>query len=183
MPTEVSLENLSDDQIKSLAAIQLKLYRNPKTQKHLLELYAEESGTVPPELEAHRREDSLRTEIEKDRDERKRERQEDILRRDREILLSQLLEEGIVASRAEFEEVEKFGTEQKIGDYRNAAKYYRLSRETAEPSAIQQADLGPSKPPEMPGLKDFGGNIHAAAQAEAFKALGEIRSGKLKLPA
>lgn len=105
------------------------------------------------------------------------------LRNNRDSIISALIEEGVVASRKEFEEVEKFGVENKIADYRSAARFYNMQAQSAEPSGAPISEnFEPGRPPEIPDLKKFGGNIQAAAQAEAFRALADLRAGKVKLP-
>lgn len=178
-----SLEGLTEDDIKQLAEIQVATMTNTKTRLAQQRLTREVlPNNSYPELEAHERQaeqdKKLREEI-ATRDKRIDEME---MRGKRESVIQQLIDSGAIESRAQFSEIEKFGVENKIADYEKAAHFFKLSQTAAEPSSTTTFETPLPLAPVLEGLDKFRGSKSQWAEAEAYKALNEIKSGKIKLP-
>ena len=178
------LEGLTQEDKDRLAEIQVLTMTNPKTrmeQQRLIRVAKPDQQL--PELDAYERgaasEQKLREELAK----RDTEISEIKMRGVRESLIQKLIDNGTMASRAQFEEIEKFGVENKIADYEKAAHFWKLSQQAAEPTTTTFPDSSPPALPVMEGLDKFKGSRSNWAENEAHKAWQELKSGKIRLPA
>lgn len=178
-----NLEGLSEEDVKRLAEIQARVMTNPKTRIQAMKLIRE---AVPeqqlPDLDAFEREEKREEKLREELKVRDAKLEEIELRGKRDTLIQKLIEAGTIESRAQFEEVEKFGVENKIADYEKAAHFWKLSQQPSEPSPSVFPDyIGHPAKPALEGLDKFNGNVHRWAEAEMHKAVNDLRTGKVRV--
>lgn len=178
-----SIEGFTEDDIKALAEIQIRTMSNPKTrlgqQKLMRDAGIEQQL---PELDAYERHAAAEQRLRDELAARDKKIQEIELRTQREGLIQSLIDKGVMDSRTQFEEIERFGVENKIADYEKAAHFWKLSQKSAEPSSTPFAPYSAPTKPVLEGLDKFKGSRSQWAESEAHKAWNEIKSGKALLP-
>lgn len=171
---EASLEGLSADEISRLASISQQVLGNPATRTEALRLLRKVNPNVPlPELDLDERfaaQDKQRKD-ELAALEAKNTERDLAYARDRRKL--SMMEAGTVKNTAEFEAVEKFAIDNKIGDYDKAAHFFQMSQQVATPTP------GTITPMKLPiNFEEIGKNPRQWAREEGVKVLNEVRSGK-----
>ena len=168
----MSLENLSEEAQKELAALAQRLADNPKTRKDFLRLTKQVNPDLPiPELEIEEKTNSaidlMRQENEAIKAKLQAKEAQEMLDKRRQALVKK----GLVDNEDEIDAVEKLMLEKKIADHETAAQYHQWMKQAAvptpsgyQPSAVKQFDLN-----------KFWKNPASAARDEAVKALNEVR--------
>ena len=177
------LEGMSEESIRAYAELAVALEKNPETRLPTMALVKKVyPNRNLPELAMQEREQALRKELNDKLDEEIKKRELADLSSRRELMISQAIADEKVEDRAEFEKIEKHGIDNGISKFDVALSHYRTSSQESSTSSAPIMDYGPPTPPPMEGLKErFKGNVRQWAEAEAYKALDEIRAGKVKL--
>jgi hypothetical protein len=164
----MALENVSLEEMESLAVLSKTLADNPATRKDFLKLIKTASPmTNIPEIDMETRfGESTRPLFDKIQN-LENQLQEQNFKEMRNKAHGRLMEMGI--SKDEIPEIEKTMVEKKIGDYDTAAQFYLNQKQVAPPSAGTFAT-----PMTIPTIKDMGGDMNAWARNEAFSAVNDI---------
>ena len=177
MPKPASLENYTESQIASLAALANDLQKDPATRKDFLRLTKKKYPTQPiPELDVDDQvvaatkplQESVAS-LEKKFIESEAER--NVLRKRQDLYDEGFSKEDVTA-------IEKVMMDEKIPSHETAAKYFKATRQTATPTPSTITPM--TLPVDKKTIKDSGG-IKKWALGEAFKAADEIKTGRVKL--
>lgn len=168
------LEGLSPDEAMQSGLVMSRLLRNPATRNKALAIIKEGDPKlnipevdIPASFEAHVKPLNERLDaLEKENGELK-------LSNARKGILQDMVEDGTAANMAEAKAIEKFAVEEKIADYKSAAKFYHMSQKQAEPTPDFTIQGGPMELPE--NFKDIAKNPKAWAQKAGIAALNDFR--------
>lgn len=171
MTTDVSLENMGDDELKDIVRLQRQLLGDTKTRKKFLSLAREvRPDTVIPELDTEAAITAALTE-----ERTARETLENKVNTDNITRSIEKKREGIKTKFKLTDEdvtaVETLMTERKIGDHETAAEYFTLSRKAAVPTSPHLKDATFQKPE----ANWFKGNAVDIARGLASEALNDIQ--------
>jgi len=178
MADENSLEGMGGDSATAeLAELARSLANDPKTRRQFLQLVkAKNPGQPIPELDlAAQMEAFAKPHLDKiakmEQDQIRREAEANVLAK-RNALKAKGFDDSDVTA------IEKLMIEKQIGSHDTAAEFYRNTQTVATPtpSTFQQVTM-PVKGKEV---KEAGG-IRKWAMSEAFKAVDDIKAGRVKL--
>jgi hypothetical protein len=168
------LEGVSPDEAMQSGLVLSRLLKNPKTRAQALGLIKQNDPNlnvpevdIPASFEAHLKpiQEQL-TALAKENGELK-------LSNARKGILEDLVTDGLAANIAEAKLIEKFAVDEKIADYKSAAKFYKMSQQQAEPTADFTIMGGPLDMPE--NFKDIAKDPKRWAQNAGLAALNDYR--------
>ena len=173
----MSLENLSEGEIRELALLAKELHDNPSTRSEALRLTKKIRQDLPiPELDLQDKVEKNREAMQNKIDALEAKLRENDARKTLEERRRSLKENGKVTSDDEIKEVEKIMVEKKIADHETAADYFNWMKqaEVDKPTPIFQGS------PVLNNfdLKNYFKNPQNAARENAMQALTELRSPK-----
>lgn len=164
----MSLENVSLDEMESLATLSKTLADNPATRRQFLELIKTASpSTNIPEIDMEYRMNESTKPLRDKISSLESQLRENDFKELRKSSHKQLLDMGI--SKEEIPDVEQLMLDKQIGNFGTAGEFYLNSRQTATPSAGTF-----STPMVMPDIKSMGGDVNAWARGQANDAINEI---------
>jgi len=171
----MSLENLSDGEIRELALLAKELHDNPDTRRDALRLTKKIRQDLPiPELDLQDTVEKTRAHMQSKIDALEAKLRENDARKTLEERRNALKSKGKVSSDDEIKEVEKLMVEKKIADHETAADYFNWMKqaEVDKPTPIFQGS------PVLNNfdLKNYFKNPQNAARENAMQALNELRS-------
>ena len=163
----MALENVSLEEMESLATLSKTLADNPATRRQFLSMVKQASPDTPiPEIDMENRiYQNVKPFVDKitilesqlaDRDFK------ETVKVNREKLNAHGLGDKV-------SEIEKMMVDNKIGDYDTAAKFYKSTQEASTPTPASF-----SSPMSMPNMKEMGGDINAWARQAAHEAVNDI---------
>lgn len=168
------LEGVSPDEAMQSGLVLSRLLKNPATRAKALAVIKEGQPDlnipevdIPHQFAAHLKpiEEKLAA-LEKENGELK-------LSNARKGILEDLVADGLAENMAEAKAIEKFAVDQKIADYKSAAKFYRMSQKQAEPTPDLTIMGGPLDMPE--NFKDIAKDPKRWAQNAGIAALNDFR--------
>ncbi|NDG19507.1 MAG: hypothetical protein EB117_14710 [Betaproteobacteria bacterium] len=173
----MSLENLSEGEIRELALLAKELHDNPSTRSEALRLTKKIRQDLPiPELDLQDRVEKNREAMQAKIDSLEAKLRENDARKTLDERRRALKDNGKVSSDDEIKEVEKIMVEKKIADHETAADYFNWMKqaEVDKPTPIFQGS------PVLNNfdLKNYFKNPQNAARENAMQALTELRSPK-----
>lgn len=186
----MSLEGKSQDEISALAELSDSLLSNPKTrQAFQRQLKVANPNISLPELDnLDMVANAVRPHIDKIAQLEQREQQRDAnqsAQLQANALYEALKDDGVVATRKDFQELVKYASENGFQTVENglriAASHRQSASELATPTPMQGA--GPEFAPTNEAYKDFFKNPRKAATDIANQMVNDIKSGKAKYPA
>ena len=171
----MSLENLSEGEIRELALLAKELHDNPDTRRDALRLTKKIRQDLPiPELDLQDTVEKTRVQMQSKIDALEAKLRENDARKTLEERRNALRSKGKVSSDDEIKEVEKLMVEKKIADHETAADYFNWMKqaEVDKPTPIFQGS------PVLNNfdLKNYFKNPQNAARENAMQALNELRS-------
>ncbi|NBW12745.1 MAG: hypothetical protein EBR82_32440 [Caulobacteraceae bacterium] len=173
----MSLENLSEGEIRELALLAKELHDNPSTRSEALRLTKKIRQDLPiPELDLQDKVEKNREAMQAKIDSLEAKLRENDARKTLDERRRALKDNGKVSSDDEIKEVEKIMVEKKIADHETAADYFNWMKqaEVDKPTPIFQGS------PVLNNfdLKNYFKNPQNAARENAMQALTELRSPK-----
>ena len=173
----MSLENLSEGEIRELALLAKELHDNPTTRSEALRLTKKIRQDLPiPELDLQDKVDRTRDQMQSKIDSLEARLRENDARKTLGDRRRALKANGKVQSDDEIKEVEKIMIDKKIADHETAADYFNWMKqaEMDKPTPIFQGA------PVLNNfdLKSYFKNPQNAARENAMQALSELRSPK-----
>lgn len=168
------MENGGTDQTLESGLIFSRLLKNPKTRSQALQLMKQNDASLNiPEVDIPNSLEGLMKPILDEVAGLRSELNATKLEGARKGILEDLVSEGLAENMAEAKLIEKFAVDEKIADYKSAAKFYRMSQTQATPTPDFSVMGGPM---EMPAdFKDIASNPKAWAQKAAVTALNDFR--------
>jgi len=164
----MSLENVSLEEMESLANLSKTLADNPSTRRQFLELVKTASpSTSIPEIDMeYRMNETTRPLTDKIASLEAKLQQKEFMESRKEAHAN-LQKMGIASDK--INDVEKLMLEKKIGDFATAGELYLSQQKTAEPSATNFTNKI-----TLPDMKSMGGDIKNWALNEANAAVSEL---------
>lgn len=168
------LEGVSPDEAMQSGIVLSRLLKNPATRSKALGLIKENDPNLNvPEIDIPHSFAAHLKPIQEQLDALAKENGELKLSTARKGILEDLIQEGHAANMTEAKAIEKFAVDEKIADYKSAAKFFHMSQKQAEPTADFTIMGGPM---EMPtNFKDIAKNPKTWAQKEGLAALNDFR--------
>lgn len=168
----MALENVSLEEMESLATLSKTLADNPATRRQFLELVKTASPmTNIPEIDLEVRLEGKTKPLMDKIQSLEAQLNEKNFKEMRQSAHTKLQNMGLTTN--DIGEVEKLMVEKKIGDYETAGEFYMNQKQSAAPSAGTFAN-----PNIVPDMKSFGSDINAWARGEAFSAMNDIIKGR-----
>lgn len=162
-----SLENVSLEEMESLANITKTLADNPSTRRRMLQLIKEASPmTNIPEIDLEHRLELQNKPLTDKISELESSLQMRDFNEMRKENHKKLIEMGV--SKDNIKDVEQTMIDRKIGDYEVAGQFYMSQNQPAEPTA---GTFG--SPLKMPNMKEMG-DINVWARGQAYEAVNDI---------
>lgn len=189
-----SLEGLSAEdlnELRTLAATAQSLFSSPETRQDAQRLMKKiNPKLIVPELDQHDAVAKIREEFHAELDKRDKELAAERAGRSRDDRLRALRDNGLldpddvkIEAESKLSKIEKYMIDNGINNYDAAARLYALERQNATPTP---AMTGMPTSPQLPQIdlkKDGANNITEWARQETHRAIADLRSGKVKLPA
>lgn len=177
MPTleeTVALEGMSNDEAMQAGLLYSRLLKNPATRAQALQLMkAGDPNLHIPEVDIPTQFETHLKPLKEQNEKLAKQLEEMTLATARKGILEDLVTGGLAENMAEAKLIEKFALDEKIADYKSAAKFYRMSKQVAEPSADVTIMGGPM---EMPmDFKEIAKNPKSWANKAAITALTDFR--------
>lgn len=168
----MSLENVSLEEMESLANLSKTLADNPHTRRQFLQLIKSASpSTSIPELDMEYRMSETTQPLNNKIASLEAKIAEKEFYDKREKAHAKLSDMGI--SKDNIKAVEQIMLDKKIGDFETAGEYYLAQQKTAEPTATNF-----SNKITMPDMKAMGGDIKSWALNEANAAVNELMKAR-----
>jgi len=173
----MSLENLSEGEIRELALLAKELHDNPTTRSEALRLTKKIRQDLPiPELDLQDRVEKTREQMQSKIDAMEARLRENDARKTLEDRRNALKIKGKASSDDDIQQIEKIMIDKKIADHEAAADYFNWMKqaEVDKPTPIFQGS------PVLNNfdLKNYFKNPQNAARENAMQALSELRSPK-----
>lgn len=179
----MSLENMPDNVRDELAKLANDLSNDPDTRTAFLRLAQKKRPDVPmPEV---RMEEAVQTAVAAERAEREkleaklreRDAREELDKRRQKLITS-----GKARDEKDVEAIEKIMLERGITNHEAAADYFNWMNQAAAPSnATMPASTAVFDKGTRERIKPFFANAANAAREEGFKAIADLRAGRVKL--
>ena len=164
----MSLENVSLDEMESLATLSKTLADNPATRRQFLELIKTASPTTNiPEIDMEYRMNERTKPLQDKISSLESQLRENEFKELRKSSHKKLMDMGI--PKDEIAEVEKLMLDKQIGNFDTAGEFYLSQKQTATPTAGTF-----STPMTMPSIKEMGGDINSWARSQANEAINDI---------
>lgn len=168
------MDGLSTDEAIESGLVLSRLLRNPSTRAKALAVIKEGNpGMNVPEVDIPNSFETHLKPIKEQLDALTKENGELRLSNARKGILEDLVADGLAQNMAEAKVIEKFAVDEKIADYKSAAKFFRMSQKQAEPTPDFTIMGGPL---EMPAdFKEIAKNPKHWADKAAVAAMADFR--------
>jgi len=164
----MSLENVSLEEMESLATLSKTLADNPATRRQFLELIKTASpATNIPEIDMEYRMQERTKPLQDKLQSLESQIAENNFKEIRRANHVKLMDMGI--SKDEIGDVEKLMLDKQIGNFETAGQFYLSQKQVANPTAGTF-----STPMTMPDVKEMGGDINQWARNQANEAINDI---------
>lgn len=169
----MSLENVSLDEMESLATLSKTLADNPATRRQFLELIKTASPmTNIPEIDMEYRMNERNKPLQEKIQSLESQLQQQSFKELRKANHERLIDMGI--AKDEIKNVEQLMLDKQIGNFESAGEFYLSQKQPASPTASMFSQT----PMTMPDIKEMGGDVNKWARGQAFEAINDIMKAR-----
>jgi hypothetical protein len=171
----MSLEGRTTEEINALAELASTLATNPKTRNGFLQLTKTANpDTAIPEIDIPQQLSShFKPHLDRLAELEKAHQQRELQAKIEEGRKKALQVKGM--NENDLPALEKMMVEKQLVSHETAAEFLMASRKAAEPTPAAFHQQRKFTVPSTPDLKEFGGNLRAHAQQQAYQVIDELR--------